>query len=80
MLNSWKQTNLYNVFGNWLLVPQMLHLKYPRYAPIFMEKLCWNLTLFFLPNSVSFNGQDYEKQKGSGTSEQSPFRLQTSSE
>ena len=26
------------------------------------------ITLFFLSNSVPFNGQDYEKQKWSGTS------------
>ena len=26
-LNSW--TNLQNIFGNWLLVPPMLHLRYP---------------------------------------------------
>ena len=30
---------------------------------------------FSLMNPVSFNGQDYEKQKGPGTSEQSLFRL-----
>ena len=34
------------------------------------------LTLFFLSNPVPFDGQDYEKQKGPGTSDQSPFRLQ----
>ena len=33
-------------------------------------------TLFFLPNSVPFNGQSYQKQKGPGTSDQSLFRLQ----
>ena len=27
-------------------------------------------------NPVAFNGQDYEKQKGPGTSDQSLFRLQ----
>ena len=34
-------------------------------------------TLFFLPNSVPFNGQSYQKQKGPGTSAQLPFRLRT---
>ena len=31
--NSWRWTNLQNKFGNWLFVPRMLYLKYPRYAP-----------------------------------------------
>ena len=35
-------------------------------------------TLFFLPNPVPFNGQSYQKQKGPGTSDQLPFRLQNS--
>ena len=34
------------------------------------------LTLFFLSNPPPFNGQNYQKQKGSGTSDQSLFRLQ----
>ena len=34
------------------------------------------LTLFFILNLVPFRGQDYEKQKGSGTSDQSLFGLQ----
>ena len=34
------------------------------------------LTLFFLSNPVLFNGQNYQKQKGSGTSDQLLFRLQ----
>ena len=33
-------------------------------------------TLFFLPNQVPFNVQNYQKQKGSGTSDPSFFRLQ----
>ena len=37
------------------------------------EKAFKKLILFFLSNPVSFNGQDYEKQKGSGTSDQSLF-------
>ena len=39
------------------------------------QKALKNLTLFFLSNPVSFNGQSYQKQKGSGTSDQSLFRL-----
>ena len=35
------------------------------------------VTFFFLLNPVPFNGQNYKKQKGSGTSGQSFFRLQT---
>ena len=31
---------------------------------------------FFLSNPVSFNRQNYQKQKGPGTSDQSLFRLQ----
>ena len=34
------------------------------------------LTLFFLSNSVSFNAWNYQKHKGSETSDQSLFRLQ----
>ena len=34
------------------------------------------LTLFFLSNPVPFNGQDYKKQNGHGTRDQSLFRLQ----
>ena len=33
-------------------------------------------TLFFLSNPVPFNGQSYQKQKGSRTSDQLLFRLQ----
>ena len=33
------------------------------------------VTLFFLSNPVPFNGQSYQKQKGSGASDQSLFRL-----
>ena len=35
------------------------------------------LTLFFLLNQVSFNGQSCQKQKEPGTSDQSLFRLQS---
>ena len=34
------------------------------------------MTLFFLSNQVPFNGQSYQKQNGSGTSDQSLFWLQ----
>ena len=34
------------------------------------------LTLFFLSKPVPFNGQDYEKHKGPGTSDQFLYRLQ----
>ena len=41
-------------------------------------KECYQKALFlpFLSNPVPFYEQDYEKQKGSGTSDQSRFRLQ----
>ena len=58
--------------------------KQPLHARIFFKnKIFWDriikrlkLTLFFLSSPVSFNGQSYQKRKGSGTSEQSFFRLQ----
>ena len=40
------------------------------------QKAFKKLTLFFLSNPIPFNGQSYQKQKGSGTSDQSLFRLQ----
>ena len=40
------------------------------------QKVLKKLTLFFLLNPVSFNGQNYQKQKGPGTSDQLFFRLQ----
>ena len=39
------------------------------------QKALKKLTLFFLSNPVPFNRQSYQKQKGSGTSAQSLFRL-----
>ena len=33
-------------------------------------------TLFFLSNQVPFKGQNYQKQKGAGTSDQLVFSLQ----
>ena len=43
---------------------------------IFSKTIIKKLTLFFLLKLVLFNGQDYEKQKGPGTKDQSLFRLQ----
>ena len=40
------------------------------------QKAFKNLILVFLSTLVPFNGQSYQKQKGSGTSDQSLFRLQ----
>ena len=40
------------------------------------QKLLKKLTLFFLSNSIPFNGQSYQKQKGPENSDQSLFRLQ----
>ena len=40
------------------------------------QKTLKKLTLLFLLNPVLFNGQDYEKQDGSATSDQVLFRLQ----
>ena len=40
------------------------------------QKALKKLTLLFVSNPVPFNGQSYQKQKGPGTSDQSPFRLQ----
>ena len=34
------------------------------------------LTLYFLSTTVPFNGQDFEKERGPETSDQSFFRLQ----
>ena len=53
---------------------------------IFIEKSCRKyapkasprpkLTLFFRSNPVSYNGQSYQIQKGSGTSDLTLFRIQ----
>ena len=40
-----------------------------------MVKSCRKLNLFFLLNPVPCNGQNYQKQKGPGTSDQSLFML-----
>ena len=47
-----------------------------RYVERGLSKSLKKLTLFFLSNPVPFNGEDYKKQKGPGTSDQSPLRLQ----
>ena len=43
------------------------------------QKALRMLILFYLSNPVSFNRQDYEKQKEPGTSNKLLYRLQTSS-
>ena len=43
---------------------------------IIIDHLLKKLTLFFLLNPVPFDGQSYQKQKGSGTSDQVLFCLQ----
>ena len=40
------------------------------------QKALKKIILFFLSNPVPFNGQSYQKQRGSGTSHQSLFRSQ----
>ena len=47
-----------------------------RYVERGLSKSLKKLTLFFISNPVPFNGEDYKKQKGPGTGDQSPFRLQ----
>ena len=54
---------------------QPLHAK-KRYFERGLSKSLKKVNFFFLSNLVSFNGQSYQKQKGSGTSDQSLFRLQ----
>ena len=44
-----------------------------------LSKSLKKLTLLFLSNLVPFIGQSYRKQEGSGTSDQSLFRLQNKS-
>ena len=41
-----------------------------------LSKSLKNVTSFFLLNPVPFNRQNYQKQKGTGTSDQLLFRLQ----
>ena len=40
------------------------------------QKALKKVTLFSLSNPVPFNGKNYQKRKGPGTSDQSLFRLQ----
>ena len=47
-----------------------------RYFERGLSKTLKKITLIFLSNLVPFNGQRYQKQKGSGTSDQWLFRLQ----
>ena len=47
-----------------------------RYFEGGLSKSLKKLTSFFLSNPVFLNGQNYQKQKGSGTSDQSLLRLQ----
>ena len=46
-----------------------------RYFERGLAKSLKKVSLIFLANPVIFNGQSYQKQKGSGTSDQSLFRL-----
>ena len=47
-----------------------------RYFEKGLSKTLKTVNFFFLPNTVPFNGQRYQKQKGPGISNQSLFRLQ----
>ena len=46
-----------------------------RYFKRGLSKTLKKSPLFFLPKSVPFNEQSYQKQKGPGTNAQSLFRL-----
>ena len=46
-----------------------------RYFERRLSKAFKKLTLCFLPNSVLFNGQSHQKQKGPGTNSLSLFKL-----
>ena len=48
-----------------------------RYFERGLSKSLKKVNFIFLSNPVPFNGQNYQKQKGSGTSDQSLFRLQS---
>ena len=47
-----------------------------RYFERALSKILKKDKFFFLSSSVPFNMQNYQKQKGTGTSDQSLFRLQ----
>ena len=59
------------------LVPEpfLILLNNPK-QPLHARNHFKKLTSFLLSNTVPFNQQIYQKQKGSGTSNQLPFRLQ----
>ena len=61
-----------------ILVKQPLHSRnyFENILKEDYKKAIKKLTLFCPSNPVLFNGQDYGKQNGPGTSEQSLFRLQ----
>ena len=46
-----------------------------RYFERGLSKTLKKVNFIFLSNPVLFNGQNYQKQKGPGTSDQSLFRL-----
>ena len=50
-----------------------------RYFGRGLSKSLKNVNFIFLSNPVPFNGQSYQKQNGSGISDQSLFRLQNKS-
>ena len=50
--------------------------KQPLHAKNYFQKTLKKVTSFFLSNPVPFNRQNYQKQKGPGTSDQSLYRLQ----
>ena len=54
---------------------QEIHLKVRSLKEDY-QKALKKVTLFFLSNPVPFNGQNYQKQKGPGTSDQLLFKLQ----
>ena len=54
---------------------QEIHLKIRYFERGFSKALKKSIS-FILSNPVPFNGQNYQKQKGSGTSDQLLFRLQ----
>ena len=51
-VKSWKWTNLENLFDNWLFIPQILHLRYPPYAPTYPY---WSIPTLQLSPPTSCN-------------------------
>ena len=83
MQRELKQTKVYNIFFLfvWKEIAQNSHcmqeiLLKKDICKEDHQKALKKWTLFFLSNSVSFNGQSYQKQKGPGTNDQSLFTLQ----